>query len=79
MFEAFKQSSHLAVVLANKLRLVNFCGYGEMQWQDGEGVNQQLEIVIDGYLRLNRWPVLLTQEAGTLRQGGFINLCACRN
>ena len=59
MFETFKYSAHFAIVFANKLRLVNFCGYGEMQWQDGEGVNQQLEVVVDGYLRLNRRPILL--------------------
>ena len=72
-----EQFMDLAVGLTDELRLVPDAGDGEVDGQDGEGIDEQVVLAVNALLRLFLGTVLLTEEAGTLRDGLGIDPSPC--
>ena len=72
-----KQLVNLAIGITNQLRLVLYRWNGKVDGQDGEGVDQQVELSIDRFLNLLLGAILLAQETGALGQCLLVNLSAC--
>ena len=62
--ELVEQFMDLTIVVEYALRLMLDAWDGEVCRQDGVGVDEQVEMVVDGFLRLFFGPVLLAEEAG---------------
>ena len=69
----------LTVVVEDTLRLVPDTGDGKVTGQDGVGVDEQIELTIDCFLRLLLWTVLLTEETGTLGECLLLDSGTCGN
>ena len=64
-----EQLMDLAVGLADELRLVPDAGDGEVDGQDGEGIDEQVVLAVNALLHLFLGTVLLTEETGALGDG----------
>ena len=76
---AFEQLVNLAVGLTNELRLVLHAGNGEVNGQDGVGVDEQVVLTVDALFELLLGTVLLTEETGPLSQSLLVDAGTCRN
>ena len=72
-----QQSVHLAIMAVDGLWLVLGGGNGEVDRQDGEGVDQELEVVVYLLGHLFLGAVSLAQEAGALAECVLVYLGAC--
>ena len=68
---------HLAIMAVDGLWLVLGGGNGEVDRQDGEGVDQELEVVVYLLGHLFLGAVSLAQEAGALAECVLVYLGAC--
>ena len=64
--------AHGAEVAVDRLRGVAPCGYGEVLWQYGEGVDEQLVVFQGRELVLLRRSVVVAQEAGPRLDAGGV-------
>ena len=56
--EVFEQAVYASVEQPDVLRLMLACGQGEVHWQDGEGVDEQLQPAVEHLCHLSVIPVL---------------------
>ncbi len=70
---------YLAIGLAYLLRLVLHRGDGKVDRQDGEGVYQQVVLVIDRFLKLLFRAILLAEETRALCHRLLIDTGSCRH
>ena len=54
-----EQVEHLTIITQDALRFVPQRGDGEMRWQDGEWIDEQLEMLVDNLLRLLLWTIIV--------------------
>ena len=69
----------LAIRLADELWLVFHAGNGEVDGQDGEGVDKQVEMGIDRLLDLFLGAILFTKETGALGDSLLVDAGTCRD
>ena len=74
-----QQLVNLAVGLADALRLMPHAGDGEVYRQDGVGVHEQVEVVVDRFLRLFLRTVLFAEETRPLGDHLLIDAGARRH
>ena len=68
---------YLAIDIADALRLVLYAGDGEVCRQDGIGVDKQVEMVVNRFLRLLLRTVRFAEEAGALGNGLLVDTGTC--
>ena len=68
---------NLAVSLANELWLMLHAGNGEVDGQDGEGIDQQIILTVDRFLELFLGTVALAEETRALGNGLLVDAGSC--
>ena len=74
-----KQLVYLTVFVVNLLWLVLHAGNGEVDRQDGEGVHQQVILIVDVLLYLLLRAILLAEETGACCHRFLIDAGTCRD